>query len=147
MSTKSKTIYSIQHNDPSLNLIYVGSTKNLKSRLGQHKFHSKHSTGDTRKLYELIRANGGWDAFKVLEHEIVTGYPPDFLAKEAEWKSRLGDTMCTYQVRGNCGDTTYYHKHKAEVLKRMENKRTNVKGQEAYIAAKLLSKNGKMIKV
>jgi len=41
-------------------LVYIGSTQNYVKRKCDHHFHSK---ANIKKVYELIRSNGGWDNF------------------------------------------------------------------------------------
>tara|TARA_R110000822_G_scaffold928_1_gene4007 strand:- start:244 stop:867 length:624 start_codon:yes stop_codon:yes gene_type:complete len=63
-------IYKIQHIEKE-DLIYIGSTTNFKIRKATHKFNSKELNlkyADSKfKLYDIIRKNGGWDMFKMLE--------------------------------------------------------------------------------
>lgn len=64
------TIYQIYCKNPEITDIYIGSTKDIKSRIAEHKYacydteHIKYRT----PLYKFIRENGGfenWD-YKVL---------------------------------------------------------------------------------
>jgi hypothetical protein len=41
-------------------LLYIGSTKDYDKRKNDHMFASQKNT---KKIYELIRSNGGWDNF------------------------------------------------------------------------------------
>jgi hypothetical protein len=70
----SKTcIYKIEHcDDPSL--VYVGSTTDMVKRKTQHKTccNNPKSPKYNLKVYQMIRQNGGWDAFKFL---LVEKYP------------------------------------------------------------------------
>ena len=62
MTDYSKTIiYKIQH-ETKVDLLYVGHTTNLIKRKNQHKHHCIQNE---RKLYSMIRDNGGWDSFKM----------------------------------------------------------------------------------
>ena len=51
------------------NLCYVGSTANWSRRLNSHKSdcHNENSKSYNVKLYQTIRANGGWREFKMIE--------------------------------------------------------------------------------
>ena len=74
MPDYSKTvIYKIFHTVLP-NLIYVGSTTDFSKRRNQHKSRS-HNPNDkeheTRK-YKMIRENGGWSAFDIIE---IKKYP------------------------------------------------------------------------
>ena len=64
----SKTIiYKIINYDVP-DLVYVGSTTNLKTRKNQHKNASINSNHNCYhlKLYENIRNHGGWDCWKMI---------------------------------------------------------------------------------
>jgi hypothetical protein len=67
----SKTIiYKIEHIEDD-NLVYVGHTTCFDKRRAQHKRCSKNEN-DRRfnlKLYQMIRSNGGFEMFKMLEVE------------------------------------------------------------------------------
>jgi hypothetical protein len=56
-------IYKIQHCD-NPDLLYIGSTTNLKRRIETHKHLS--NTLNNRKLYRIINENGGWTKFQIL---------------------------------------------------------------------------------
>jgi hypothetical protein len=51
--------------------VYVGSTTNFVARKSQHKSscNTEINKSYNSKVYEMIRANGGWDNFKMLEIE------------------------------------------------------------------------------
>lgn len=51
--------------------VYVGSTTNFVSRKANHKSNCNNKTKSSYnyKVYEIIRANGGWENFKMLEIE------------------------------------------------------------------------------
>ena len=61
-------IYKIQHQDDET-LLYVGSTCNFTRRKCQHKYYSKNEEGKqyNYKLYQMIRTNGNWEAFKMTQ--------------------------------------------------------------------------------
>ena len=52
-------IYKIQH-ETKLDLLYVGHTVEYSRRKAYHKSQVK---SHTKKLYQMIRDNGGWDSF------------------------------------------------------------------------------------
>jgi len=65
----SKTIiYKIQHID-NPELLYIGSTIDFTKRKGRHKSTCNNSNirGYNYKLYQMIRDNGGWDMFNMIE--------------------------------------------------------------------------------
>jgi len=56
-------IYKICCDDlPNYN--YVGSTKAFRQRKNEHK--SRLNKGDTKKIYNTIRENGGWDNWRMV---------------------------------------------------------------------------------
>ena len=67
----SKTIiYKIQHTEKE-HLIYVGQTTDFKRRKSQHKKLAlcDHPTwkDSNVKVYKMIRENGGWEMFKMIQ--------------------------------------------------------------------------------
>ena len=63
-------IYKIEHFENE-SLVYVGHTTNFSKRKGQHKSNCMNENGKAfnLKLYQMIRGNGGWDCFKMIEVE------------------------------------------------------------------------------
>ena len=64
MASKNYVFYKICSDD--CDETYVGSTCNFKSRKMQHKsrcYDEKYNY----KIYQAIRANGGWDNFKMIQ--------------------------------------------------------------------------------
>ena len=66
-------IYKIQHIDKE-DLVYVGHTTNFKQREINHKTicNNEKDKKHNRKLYQMIRANGGFDCFKMV---MIEQYP------------------------------------------------------------------------
>ena len=67
----SKTvIYKIEHIDDET-LLYIGHTTNWDKRKCEHKHrcNSEKSDKHNLKLYQMIRENGGWEMFKMIEVE------------------------------------------------------------------------------
>jgi hypothetical protein len=67
----SKTvIYKIQHNEDE-SLLYIGSTTDFTNRKSQHKCACNNETIKDyhRKVYRMIRENGGWDCFTMVKIE------------------------------------------------------------------------------
>ena len=70
----SKTvIYKIQHNEDDT-LLYIGSTTDFTNRKSQHKCNcnndNKKNKKFNRKVYKMIRENGGWDSFSMVQIEV-----------------------------------------------------------------------------
>ena len=61
-------IYKIEHKE-NKELVYVGSTVNFEGRKSSHKSHCNNENVKeySYKLYVMIRENGGWDSFEMLE--------------------------------------------------------------------------------
>jgi len=63
-------IYKIEHIDDE-SLVYVGHTTSFDKRKTAHK-NNCYNEKDKKynlKLYQMIRENGGWDTFKMIEVE------------------------------------------------------------------------------
>tara|TARA_R100000654_G_scaffold8526_1_gene19998 strand:- start:526 stop:822 length:297 start_codon:yes stop_codon:yes gene_type:complete len=60
----SAYVYKITCNDETIEDCYVGVTKNIKQRIGQHKYNSKGGKEHHRPLYQRIKETGGWDNWK-----------------------------------------------------------------------------------
>ena len=61
---RKSIIYSIV-SKTNENLLYIGSTTDIRKRKATHKSHCNNEKDKeyTFRLYAMIRANGGWDAF------------------------------------------------------------------------------------
>jgi hypothetical protein len=64
-------IYEIRPINKELIYSYVGSTKNFIKRKSNHKkdYNDINRKASNRKIYEYIRANGGWDEFEIIPLE------------------------------------------------------------------------------
>ena len=62
------SIYKLEHEDNE-DLIYVGSTTDFIRRKACHKSrcNNPNSKAYNRKVYQMIRDNGGWECFKMVE--------------------------------------------------------------------------------
>ena len=63
-------IYKIEHVDDE-SLVYVGHTTSFNMRKTEHKNSCYNEKGKqyNLKVYQMIRENGGWDMFKMIEVE------------------------------------------------------------------------------
>jgi hypothetical protein len=92
-------IYKIEHIENE-SLVYVGHTTNFNKRKGQHKSICMNENGKAFnfKLYQMIRENGGWDRFKMIE---VEKYPckdkREAERREDEIMKELKASMNTYK--------------------------------------------------
>ena len=64
------SIYKIEHIEDET-LIYVGHTTNFKQRKADHKKNCNNESNKkfNFKLYTMLRANGGWEMFVMIEVE------------------------------------------------------------------------------
>ena len=71
MPNYAKTIIYKLVNYDYPDLVYVGSTTNFTNRKRHHKSNCKNENGKSfnLKLYQMIRDNGGFDRFKMIEVE------------------------------------------------------------------------------
>jgi hypothetical protein len=92
-------IYKIEHIENE-SLVYVGHTTNFNKRKGQHKSicMNENVRAFNFKLYQMIRDNGGWDRFKMIE---VEKYPckdkREAERREDEVMKELKASMNTYK--------------------------------------------------
>ena len=92
-------IYKIEHLENE-SLVYVGHTTNFEKRKGEHKRNCKNENGKAfnLKLYKMLRDNGGWDCFKMIE---VEKYPcndkRDAERRENEVMKELKANLNTYK--------------------------------------------------
>ena len=62
------SIYKIQHDERD-DLIYIGHTTNFTKRKYHHKSNCNNvkNKKNNLKLYNMMRENGGWNEFKMIE--------------------------------------------------------------------------------
>lgn len=81
-------IYQIYCLDPTIDDVYIGSTTNLRLRRSYHKSNcnNEKSKKYNYKVYNFIRANGGFDNFRV---ELLEQFPcnnkEEALQREGYW--------------------------------------------------------------
>jgi predicted GIY-YIG superfamily endonuclease len=122
----SKTIiYKIVSKDLNNNYIYVGSTTDFAKRKSAHKCSctKENSKYYNFKVYKMIRENGGWDEFEMLE---IEKYPcndsNESAARERYWKEHFNANMNTqipgiYNELGKIEyDKQYHIKNKAYIV-------------------------------
>ena len=93
----SKTvIYKIVCNVLIVNDLYVGSTSNFRNRKWNHKSICNNEKGKKYnfKVYQTIRANGGWNNYSMIE---IEKYPckdgNESRARERYWYEELKATL------------------------------------------------------
>ena len=93
------SIYKIEHIENE-SLVYVGHTTNFSKRKGSHKSICKNENNKNYnlKVYQMIRDNGGFDRFKMIE---VEKYPckdkREAERREDEIMKELKASMNTYK--------------------------------------------------
>jgi hypothetical protein len=96
---ENTVIYKIQHIEKD-ELLYVGHTTDFTKRKYLHKVTCNDSKKKhySLKVYEMIRNNGGWDSFKMLE---VKKYPcTDRREAAAEEDRIMKELKATMNSRG-----------------------------------------------
>lgn len=85
-------IYKIVCNDLDVKDLYVGHTTDFRRRKNRHK-HSCYNEAlpaYTFKVYEMIRANGGWDNWSMIEVEkYACSDSNEAISRERHWYEAL----------------------------------------------------------
>ncbi len=96
---QNTVIYKIKHTEKD-DLLYVGHTTDFTKRKSSHKqvCNNPKQKHHSLKVYEMIRNNGGWDSFKMLE---VKKYPcTDRREAAAEEDRIMKELKATMNSRG-----------------------------------------------
>ena len=110
-------IYKISCKDQTITDTYIGSTNDIRHRERQHKSacHNEQSKNYNYRVYQCIRANGGWDNWTVtvlLEFECESKM--DKLKKERssieQWKPTLNQLLPANHQTGDQWDQSAYKK-------------------------------------
>ena len=114
-------IYRIFCLDTSIKDEYIGSTTNIRQRKCAHKNahkNEKHKSYN-KKVYQYIRANGGWDNWRMdLVEEIEFGTRQELNRREGEVIQSRGATL-NRQVAGRTvqeSNKGYYDSHRDAIL-------------------------------
>jgi len=137
-------IYKIVCNDLTIKDLYIGSTTNFINRKATHKRNSLNLTykDSSFKVYEIIRNNGGWYNWNMIE---IEKYPcidgNEAKARERYWYEELKPTMNSirpkisreewnvysnnwrkehYSEKGKEASRQYHKAHKSERLEKMK---------------------------
>lgn len=90
-------IYKLEHQDNE-DLVYVGSTTDFIRRKCDHKkcCNNPNSKAYNRKVYQIIRDNGGWSAFNMVElKKFPCNDANEAFAEEENFRKKLNATMNT----------------------------------------------------
>ena len=113
-------IYKIVCNDLSINETYVGHTTSFTKRKTSHK--SAFNRSSSLKVYEVIRANGGWDNWVMLEIEkFPCGDLNEALARERYWYEKLKSKLNANKPCTSDDEKVEYHKQYNIINKTRQN--------------------------
>ena len=145
----SKTIiYKLYCNNPDVKEFYIGHTSNLYERKRRHKTccnsNTEKNTAYNRKVYRIIRENGGFDnwKFEILETANLKN-KDEAETLERDYVERL-KPLCNFELPGQFIDNNIqkykhenYEKNKEKVLERAktyyeENKEDKLEYQKNY---------------
>lgn len=132
----SKTvIYRISHKEIA-GLDYVGSTTDFTRRKGKHKSccNNTESTKHHLKVYQVIRDNGGWDAFRMLEvKKFPCGDRREAESEEEKCRQELKATLNTHRAFVDKKEygKQYYEQHKDQIAEHKKEYREQHKDQIA----------------
>ena len=116
------TFYKIVCLDNSIDLCYIGSTANWKSRNHNHKYNciNENSKKYNTKVYKTIRDNGGWCNFKMIEigkKEQLTKRQAEQIEEEyrVQLKANMNGRRCfiTEEQKQN-----YYEANKYKIIEK-----------------------------
>ncbi len=116
------SFYKFVCNDVEIKSSYVGHTVNFISRKSQHKNSCKSKISKNRdcKIYQIIRANGGWDNWRmiVIESRLVKD-KREAERIEQEYMEQLQADMninhSYYTEDPNDYHAKYYQEHKEQI--------------------------------
>ncbi len=134
-------IYKIEHIDDE-SLVYVGHTTCFNKRKTKHKSNCKNDNGKhyNNKIYQIIRENGGWEKFLMLE---VQKYP---CADRREAERRENEVMKELKASMNMINSFRTQDEKKEYFKdyRDNNKPEIKERNKDYYEANKLKLNAKV---
>jgi hypothetical protein len=100
-------IYKLVCNDLSITDCYVGHTTDFTGRKSSHKkncINEKYKDHNL-KVYQIIRENGGWDNYSMVEIEkFVCNDANEACKKEREWYEKLNSGLNSKYPQINKGE-------------------------------------------
>jgi len=130
----SKTIiYKLCCNDTGVTQIYVGSTTDWTRRKSNHKRICNNETHKyyNFKNYQFIRANGGWDNWKMIQ---IEAYPCNN-KREAEARERYWYEILGAQLNSQCPFITPEEKKECQKKYDLKNKEKKAERDKQYYLA------------
>lgn len=124
-------IYKIYCNDENVTDTYIGSTKNIATRKYQHKrgCNNQNDSHHNLKVYEIIRANRGWDnwIFAIIE-EIKECSKIQAHIREEYYRQELKANMNSVCCFSGITREEYHRKH---AIKYYEDNKEHIKIQSS----------------
>lgn len=117
-------IYKISCNDNSITDCYVGSTTNFRIRKYRHKFNCCIETAKeyNMKIYQFIRANGGWDNWTMV---LIETYPTttslELFKRERYWCDEFKSNLNTYTPYRSPNEVSILKKNYKQINKEKSN--------------------------
>jgi len=133
-------IYKIEHNDDE-SLVYVGHTTCFNKRKTAHKSSCKNENEKhyNLKVYQMIRQNGGWEMFKMIEVEKYpcndrreAGRRENEVMKELKSSMNMRNSFLTQDEKQEYNkeyNTNYYENNKHKIQEYYELHKEKVKEQ------------------
>jgi len=131
------TIYKIQCEDE----VYIGSTRDFTQRKNKHKAkcNNEKQRSYNYKIYQAIRASGGWDSKNMIPIEMIE-CPSSIEARirEEHWRREYGATLNSCQAYTTVEERkNQIHNNKKEWINNNREKRNTY--QREYYAKKKAS--------
>ncbi len=133
-------IYKIYCKDTNISHCYIGSTKNIKKRIWEHKHCCNNKNNKEYNYYknQIIRDNGNWDnwTYEILE-EIECENKKQVLDKEQEYIYNIKPSLNRFNASGlNIENKKIKNKERYE-----QNKEQIIKKQIEYQKKRKILKN------
>ncbi len=129
-------MYKIGCKDEGVPDCYVGHSTNIRSRKAEHKYNccNENSKSYNIKVYDYIRANGGWDNWEMIEIEQF----PCETKKQAEvrehfWCYELKSTLNTISPILNIENIKQQNKLKSDQAKEATKIKVEARKQERLV--------------
>ena len=118
--SKTGVIYKIVSTDVNIKDLYVGSTKNFRTRKYNHKAicNNENNKNYSINVYQFIRSNGGWDSFDMIQiEEFKHDTKQELHTIERYWIEELKATL--NKVIPTRTDAEYYKDNKDTLKTKM----------------------------
>ena len=130
---KTGYVYKLCCRDPTVKDVYIGSTKNLRVRkaMHKHKCNSADSKEYNFRVYQFIRANGGFDNWDVIQlEEIDYNTRAELHARERHFFELLNATLnkCVPNRTPAESVKNYFVNHRDEINEKQKIKNNCVCG-------------------